>query len=133
MTAKLKVVTFGEYIELYKSHLLDDCDRKLTMSAFCRLHGIRLKSIYVWMNRRGITLKTLQAEVNLIKGSNSDDLSQSTPMNLQNEYVKCIELMNGVEITFPDGVLISIKETTPRSLETFINLYNQRQDQSCLL
>jgi hypothetical protein len=50
---------------------------------------------------------------------------QSTGLAEQNSLPdKGLMPLKGVSITFPDGVIVSVKEISRRDLSEFINLYN---------
>lgn len=45
------------------------------------------------------------------------------------------DMLYGINITFPDGVIISIKQGSSFGIHRFIDLYNRKiqEEQSCLL
>ena len=97
---------FPRTVEAYKAHLHEDRPHYDSFQTFCRKQGVRYKGVMQWMHRHNRSVGSLRLEV----------LLENIPLD---QYIK------GAILSFPDGVSISIRETTPSALMKLFELYTQ--------
>jgi len=128
----------SEYKELLKSG-----DSAVSLSAYCRGRRVSYKSVTQWMHRHGMDGQSLRMEALLEKqqvGASGKPCGLAAeklmiPLHFSGMKEKGgdeMEQMKGVNLTFPDGVVVSIKETSCQALNKFIELYNKTTAQPCL-
>ena len=113
---------FPRIVEEYKSHLRTHCERPLSFSAFCRGYNIRYSSITQWMRRHRLSVEILRYEV-FLEGYPVNSLVNSVETK-QKERIQGDHL-KGVSITFPDGVIVAIRQSSASALSNFIDSYNK--------
>lgn len=128
-------------IEDYKHHLRAFPESYLSFRSFCQQYHVRLDSVRQWMRRHGIDVSTLYYEV-LLERSVSDPSFELPPVfevqkkhapitsSTPTENVEPVDVMKGVSLTFPDGVIVNIRQASATALSQFIELYNNLSDQS---
>lgn len=126
---------FTRIIEDYKNHLRECCDNYLSFESFCAPYHIRMKNIRQWMWRHGITVGTLYYGVLLEKYNSDPNFILPSPTgnrkNVSNNTTSSSsEAIKGICITFPDGVVINIRQATAAELTKFIDSYNKLNDRS---
>lgn len=128
---------FTRIIEDYKNHLRESYDNYLSFESFCAPYHIRMKNIRQWMWRHGITVSTLYYSVLLEKYNSDPNFILPSPTgkrkNVSNNtgtprtYTSS-EAIKGICITFPDGIVINIRQATAAELTKFIDSYNKLND-----
>lgn len=134
-------------VEDYKHHLRAYPDSYLSFQSFCQPYKVRVESVRQWMRRRGLDLNTLYYEV-LLERSATDpsfvipptfgrERRSSSSANIEKcdhpssvEVSVPAEIMKGVSITFPDGVIVNIRQASATGLTKFIESYNKLSSQS---
>jgi hypothetical protein len=110
----------------------------ITLRDYCNTHHVNYKGIQLWMSRNSITVAQLKKGITVHSDSPSDFPAVQTesgqqiyPLSFQAGAAKKEDIrkstyscVKGVNITFPDGVIVSIKEITPEDLNKFILSYN---------
>lgn len=106
----------------------------ITLRDYCKTHHVNYKGIQLWMSRNSITVAQLKRGVTVHSDSPSDYPVVQTeseqriyPLSFQAAGVQKQDIrkstysfVKGVNITFPDGVIVSIKEITREDLNKFI-------------
>lgn len=126
---------FPKIMESYRAHLRNQDITHLSLCKFCKSRGVNYPSVSQWMRRRGITPYSLECEVLLEQFGGDKDLviSELRSRRRPATQVACVarktripddKLLGHVSITFPDGLQIQIRETTPVALSRLIDLYN---------
>jgi len=122
---------YTKTIEGYKQEIVVS---PITLSDYCKTHHVNYKGIQLWMSRNSITVAQLKKEITAHSDSSSDFPAVQTesgqqiyPLSFQVGGAKKEDIrkssyscVKGVNITFPDGVIVSIKEITPEDLNKFI-------------
>ena len=108
----------------------------LTLRSYCREYHVHYHGMTLWLSRHGIRIRDLKA-------SNSTPLPECP----QSSFSRLVpvpdstaraesssDMLYGVTITFPDGVIVSIKQGSSFSVHRFIHRYNHqiKEEQSCL-
>lgn len=111
----------------------------ITLSSYCKSHHINSNGMMKWMSRNKITVKGLKpvtpqpkqvvaVSKAQIAGPSSQQIFplsfKTTPSEEDRDARKTTSLLKGVSITFPDGVIVSIKETGWYDLGKFVAFYN---------
>lgn len=132
---------FPRIIEDYKNHLRKSPDKYLSFELFCTPYHIRVKSIRQWMRRHSLDVSTLYYSVLLEKYNSDPNFVLPSPLG-NRKNISCnidkasthtpssSEVIKGVCVTFPDGIAISIRQTTASALTKFIDSYNKLNDQN---
>ena len=130
---------YSGIIEDYKNHLRESSGHYLSFESFCAPYPISVKNIRQWMWRHGLTVSTFYYSVLLEKYNSDPNFILPCPSgnrkNISNNtgktYTPCSpEAIKGICITFPDGIVINIRQTTASELTKFIDSYNKLNDHS---
>lgn len=130
---------FPQLLDSYRSYIRREGITHVSLSQYCKNHGVRHKSATQWMRRRGITASSLEHEALLEKYGGNNDLVLSALESRRPSAVSipsaerktCIpknKLLRCVSVTFPDGLQLTIRETTPFALSRLLDLYNHQLD-----
>lgn len=124
----------------YKEHLRDASIPHLSFHSFCRHYKVKIKSVRQWMYRHGLDVTTMRYDALLEECNHSPetalahikreyDSPLSHPEMPSEAYVlQPSEVIKGASITFPDGVIVDIRQTSPLGLTRFIDFYNRVND-----
>ena len=127
---------FPRTVEAYKAHLHEDRPHYDSFQTFCRKQGVRYKGVMQWMHRHNRSIGSLRLEVLLEKNGNDSNLKsslievsgQSFPIKnsrISSRNIPLDQYIKGAILSFPEGVSISIRETTPSALMKLFELYTQ--------
>ena len=127
---------FPRTVEAYKAHLHEDRPHYDSFQTFCRKQGVGYKGVMQWMHRHNRSVGSLRLEVLLEKNGNDSNLKsslievsgQSFPIKnscISSRNIPLDQYIKGAILSFPDGVSISIRETTPSALMKLFELYTQ--------
>ena len=83
---------------------------KATLSAYCRSVGVSISAVHHWMENYGITTKKIKAEVAELAGCDSPFVPLSSEMPVP------VRSSSRIELTFPNGVLLSADQYPPQDL-----------------
>lgn len=137
-------LSFPLIIEDYKHHLRSFPDSYLSFQSFCEPYHVRVDSVRQWMRRHGIDLSALYYEI-LLERSTLDSTFEipqifgskrkpSVPpveeKSAPAQVASPAEVLKGVSITFPDGVIVNIREAHAPALTKFIESYNKLSSQN---
>jgi hypothetical protein len=132
-------LSIPELVDSYREHLRQHAETHISFTYYCNLHGVRPASASQWLRRKGMSVSALYYSVILEKvtvdptyvlpsvefkriNSLRDVPGQRTGSANGKSYANTLR---GVNIIFPDGTQISIRETTATGLTKFIDLYNK--------
>ena len=91
----------------------------------------------LWLSRHGIRIRELRSSLSASSSEKAGTLLQSFGSLIRafGPSVLFRICFYGINITFPDGVIISIKQGSSFGIHRFIDLYNRKiqEEQSCLL
>ena len=90
---------------------------KATLSAYCRSVGVSISAVHHWMENYGITTKKIKAEVAELAGCDSPFVP------LSSEMPESVRSSSRIELTFPNGVLLSADQYPPQDLLVLLNGY----------
>lgn len=134
---------FPLILEKYRAHLRSEGVVHLSLFVFCKQQHVNPNSVTQWMRRHGITTSTLECELLVEQfGSDAENIlaeleSKRRPMEVsvskRKSSIPVDNLMRCVSVTFPDGLQVNIRETTPSALLRFLDAYNLNLDQSSCL
>lgn len=136
-------------VEDYKHHLRTFPDSYLSFQSFCFPYKVRVESVRQWMRRHGLDLSTLYYEILLERSaidpsfviprtfgeqhhhSSADVKTPSAAASAATAEVNVSpEVIKGISITFPDGVMVNIRQASAAALTKFIESYNKLSSQS---
>jgi hypothetical protein len=122
----------SSYKERYKTGIRE------SFLSYCRRRHVGYKSITQWMRRHGMSIASLRMEALLEQGSFPcgealqvevlDELLSSCPpagVVRKDATPDADSLLKGVTATFPDGLVINIRQTTAVALTKLIDCYNR--------
>ncbi|WP_217932804.1 hypothetical protein, partial [Bacteroides caecimuris] len=136
---------FPYIIEDYKNHLRSHSESHLSFHAFCGKYNVRIASVCQWMRRHGLDISTLRYEV-LLENCHTDPDQVLSTIYRETRYtipdtsskerktppssndIPVENRIKGATITFPDGIIVNIQQTTPFALTKFIESYNKLTD-----
>lgn len=108
-----------------------------TLFEYCHSHHVYYSGMKLWLSRHQISIRSLKQRFDSpFPGNNNLSSSVFVPLSSSSERsLFCAELLQGIHITFPDGVIVTIKRGTASAIQEFIKSYNQSSDSalSCLL
>lgn len=127
---------FPQTVEAYKAHLLEARPSYDSFQNFCRKRGVCYKGVAQWMRRHNLSVGSLRLEAMLEKADPKSSLedtlidlsSQPFPIIKSGKTPRSIPLdqyIKGATLVFPDGVSISIRQTTPKALISIVESYNK--------
>ena len=90
---------------------------KATLSAYCRSVGVSISAVHHWMENYGITTKKIKAEMAELAGCDSPFVPLSSEMPVP------VRSSSRIELTFPNGVLLSADQYPPQDLLVLLNGY----------
>ncbi len=133
-------LSYPQIIEDYKNHLRDFPDNHLSFESFCLPYHVRVKSVRQWMHRHGLDVSTVYYSVLLEKCNSDPDFILPSAIGSRRNLCNHMdtpsasgqpaisELIKGICVTFPDGVVINIRQTSASALNKFIESYNKLND-----
>lgn len=134
---------FPQVVSEYKELLKSGDSGHVSLSSYCRSRHVSYRSVSQWMRRHGMDGQSVRLEALLEKqqvGASGKPCDVATeklllPVHfsgMKEKGVDVMEQMKGVSLTFPDGVVVCIKETSWQALNKFIESYNKTTPQPCL-
>lgn len=130
---------FPHIVEEYKLYLRTNLDAPMPLSKFARPYRVRYKSLSQWMLRHGLSVTLLRHEAFLEECGMSREEAISKLAARQTAPAPCVvlkgtgklpddKLLSRVNISFPDGLQVSINAASPAALSDFIDRYNHLLD-----
>ncbi|MGL5636954.1 MAG: hypothetical protein ACRCX5_04210 [Bacteroidales bacterium] len=107
--------------------------KEITLRDFCKEKHVNYPPMTAWLSRKGIFVSSLNpvkkkntSKLPIKKEKNPDIISNQTfvPIQPQDSLKNEMCGLTGISITFPDGVCITIKQSSASALSDFINNYN---------
>lgn len=133
---------FPYVVNEYKNHLRSSSASHLSFQAFCLKYNVRIKSVEQWMHRHGLNVGTLRYEV-LLEQCNVDpdfvlseiyrEQRRPVPVSFPKHSEKTIPVsdrIKSVTVTFPDGIVVNIRQTSVCALAKFIESSNRLNEKS---
>ena len=108
---------YAKVIEDYKVRLKDNPDLKL--SEYCKETHTNYNGVVDWTKSHAVSIRELQREAH---GESSGTFIQFAP----SRYPASSDL-RGVSITFPDGVNLTLQESSVESVISLLTIYQSRQ------
>jgi hypothetical protein len=142
MKTKTSPGVLPRIVDDYTQHLRENKSCHLSLTKYCQQRNVSLKSVSQWMTRHGISASQLKVEA--LPELYSPVIAEVTPADHSEKMLIPIAfhshssnkrnisasennfLIKGVNITFPDGVIVTIKEVVQQDLNQFIRSYNNR-------
>ena len=117
---------YRKIIEGYRSRLRTDPDLKL--SEYCKESHTNYSGVIDWTKRHGISILGLRREargeraVRSASQESEGTFIQFTPSS------RCVSGdLRGISITFPDGVNLTLQESSVESVISLLSIYQSRQ------
>ena len=109
---------FPQIVEDYKQYLRKCVPPALSFLQFIKPYHVRYASLTQWMRRHGLSVQQLQYDALLEKcGTDRSEIIAQLASKMQPD-----------SITFPDGLVVNIVESSSAALYDFINRYNHLLD-----
>lgn len=108
---------YAKVIEDYKVRLKDNPDLKL--SEYCKETHTNYNGVVDWTKSHAVSIRELRREAH---GESSGTFIQFAP----SRYPASSDL-RGVSITFPDGVNLTLQESSVESVISLLTIYQSRQ------
>ena len=116
---------YRKTIDDYKLRLKDNPDLKL--SEFCKEVHTNYRRVLGWTRRHGISISALKSKAS---GGTAWGLSDTEPGNAFIQFVPSSRLTSasllGISITFPDGVNLTLQESSVESVISLLTIYQSR-------
>ena len=116
---------YRKTIDDYKLRLKDNPDLKL--SEFCKEVHTNYRRVLGWTRRHGISISALKRKAS---GGTAWGLSDTEPGNAFIQFVPSSRLTSasllGISITFPDGVNLTLQESSVESVISLLTIYQSR-------
>jgi hypothetical protein len=131
----------SSYKERYQSGIRE------SFFSYCRRRHVAYPSVTQWMRRHGMSVASLRLEALLEQGGflgGEERIGdEALSVDVLDELLKGSspvrgtrreaapeggDLLKGVTATFPDGMVVNIRQTTAAALTKFIDSYNKLND-----
>ena len=116
---------YRKTIDDYKLRLKDNPDLKL--SEYCKEVHTNYRRVLGWTRRHGISISALKSKAS---GGTAWGLSDTEPGNAFIQFVPSSRLTSasllGISITFPDGVNLTLQESSVESVISLLTIYKSR-------
>lgn len=130
---------FPKIVEDYKRYLRNGLTSHSSFSKFVRPYHVHYASLTQWMLRHGISVSQLQHDVLLEQcGTHREEVIAKLAAGMKPENPSVVlkgssklpedKLLSKINISFPDGLQVSINAASPAALYDFINRYNNLLD-----
>ena len=101
----------------------------LPLRSFLRLRHIRIHSFEMWMSRRGLSARQARAQAQSLQPELSNAPSESSilPVVLHEDSrleSQPYDILSGINLTLPDGTVISIRRGSAEAVVSFLKLYS---------
>ena len=117
---------YRKAVDGYKSRLKDNPD--LTMYDYCKEQNINYSRLIGWMGRHGVSVIKLRHE---LRKETECSLSDIDSGNAFIQFVPSSRTtsgnLRGISITFPDGVNLTLQESSVESVISLLTIYQSRQ------
>lgn len=117
---------YRKAVDGYKSRLKDNPDLKL--SEYCKEIHTNYRGVIDWMRRHGISVIKLRYELRKETACSLLDIDSG------NSFIQFVPSsrttsgnLQGISITFPDGVNLSLQESSVESVISLLTIYQSRQ------
>ena len=117
---------YRKIIEGYKSRLRTNPDLKL--SEYCKESHTNYRGVIDWTKRHGISILELRREARGgIAGRSASPESEGTFIQFMPSGREASGNLRGISITFPDGVNLTLQESSVESVIRLLTVYQSRQ------
>lgn len=123
---------YAHTLSEYKSRLISFPG--LTLLSHCRECHVHYHGMSLWLSRQGIRIRDLKpSSCPPLPECSESSFGRLVPVPAALPSSSS-DMLYGVNITFPDGVIVSIKQGSSLSVHRFIDRYNHqiKEEQSCL-
>lgn len=102
----------------------------MTLKSFCKSTSVNYRGMLKWTRRQGLSVRTRK------KGRRKGKTEETIPLEKVHPFVQLIppqaavsqaNCFHQVNITFPDGVSLTLQECTFEGIVTLIDTYNRRR------
>ena len=117
---------YRKVIEGYKSRLMSNPD--LNLSEYCKESHTNYRGVIDWTKRRGISILELRRKARgetLVRSANPKSDGNFIQFMPSSRATSCA--LRGVSITFPDGVNLTLQESSVESVISLLTVYQSRQ------
>ena len=124
-TPELAATRYRRVIEGYKSRLRTNPDLKL--SEYCKESHTNYRGVIDWTKRHGISILELRREARgETSGSTSAPQSDGAFIQFMPSSRSTFGNLRGISITFPDGVNLTLQESSVESVISLLTVYRSR-------
>ena len=117
---------YRKVIEGYKSRLKSNPDLKL--SEYCKESHTNYRGVIDWTKRHGISILELRREArDGALGSSASSEADGAFIQFMPSSRSTSGNLRGVSITFPDGVNLTLQESSVESVISLLSIYQSRQ------
>ena len=117
---------YRKVIEAYKSRLRSNPDLKL--SEYCKESHTYYRGVIDWTKRHGISILELRREARgETAGRSASPESEGTFIQFMPSSRAASGNLRGVSITFPDGVNLTLQESSVESVISLLSVYQSRR------
>ena len=102
----------------------------LTLKSFCKSSSVNYRGMQKWTRRQGLSVKTRK------RAREKGKAEETIPLEKVHPFVQLVppqaavpqgNCLHQVNITFPDGVSLTLQECTFEGIVTLIDTYNRRR------
>lgn len=116
---------YSGVIEGYKTRLRSDPN--LRLSEYCKESDTHYGRVIDWMRRHGISVRKLRRESRgEVGGRSMASSSEGTFIQFVPSGKSTSGNLRGVSITFPDGVNLTLQESSVESIISLLSIYSSR-------
>ena len=116
---------YSGVIEGYKTRLRSDPN--LRLSEYCKESDTHYGRVIDWMRRHGISVRELRRESRgEVGGRSMASSSEGTFIQFVPSGKSTSGNLRGVSITFPDGVNLTLQESSVESIISLLSIYSSR-------
>ena len=116
---------YSGVIEGYKTRLRSDPN--LRLSEYCKESDTHYGRVIDWMRRHGISVRELRRESRgEVSGRSMASSSEGTFIQFVPSGKSTSGNLRGVSITFPDGVNLTLQESSVESIISLLSIYSSR-------
>lgn len=124
-TSALAIERYSKVIEDYRSKLGENPDLKLR--EYCKETHTYYRGLKDWLERYGTNTRGMKSEACVKNGDGTAVLeSEGTFIQFVPSGKSTSGNLRGVSITFPDGVNLTLQESSVENVISLLNIYSSR-------
>ena len=105
----------------------------LRLSRYLRIHNVSQRGFEKWLYKKGYSVREAKDRIaQLDKGHMEQESSMATgssflpvvPSGNENESIRPSDILMGINLTLPDGTVITIRRGSAEAVVSFLKLYS---------